>query len=494
MAGEYSLTNANILAAGTGANGYQEWTIKDDANRSWNAFAIKNQHSKATADKHYLQIKKYASNTAYYIQIPDLGEPIQSITMTVSNTQKTMDGGSNTATLFFSASESTDAEGTGVASGTGESSVTIDASALGLTGGYITAGGAVRVWDVVVTTSGGVTPPSVATPVISGEAEFTESTQVTITCKDASAAIYYTLDGADPTTNSLLYDEPFTLTETATVKAVAYDIENEEYSAVATKTFTKKEPLKDPTNCAEAREAALSVSKNNEEYNGGKEYTIEGYVTSIAKPYDSQFKNVSFWIADAADGGNVIQAYRAACETEADAPNVGDKVSVTGKLTKYNTTPEFAAACTFVILQESAPAVNLGAKTIAEFLELKNMKDTCVLTGTVENIKSTVYGNLDLRDETGVVYVYGVLTPSGENKKFEELGVAEGDEMTILAIYNEYNSEPQVKDAIFVSVKKTPTGIENTAVEAKAFKTFENGQLVIIKNGVKYDVTGAVIR
>ena len=39
-----------------------------------------------------------------------------------------------------------------------------------------------------------------------------------------------------------------------------------------------------------------------------------------------------------------------------------------------------------------------------------------------------------------------------------------------------------------------PTAIENTAVEAKAFKTFENGQLVIIKNGVKYDVTGAVIR
>lgn len=39
-----------------------------------------------------------------------------------------------------------------------------------------------------------------------------------------------------------------------------------------------------------------------------------------------------------------------------------------------------------------------------------------------------------------------------------------------------------------------PTAIENTAVEAKAIKTFENGQLVIIKNGVKYNATGAVIR
>jgi len=38
----------------------------------------------------------------------------------------------------------------------------------------------------------------------------------------------------------------------------------------------------DPTNCAEAAAAALTVSKNNEEYNGGKSYTIQGYVTEIA--------------------------------------------------------------------------------------------------------------------------------------------------------------------------------------------------------------------
>ena len=35
------------------------------------------------------------------------------------------------------------------------------------------------------------------------------------------------------------------------------------------------------------------------------------------------------------------------------------------------------------------------------------------------------------------------------------------------------------------------TAISNTAVESKATKTFENGQLVIIKNGVKYNTLGA---
>jgi hypothetical protein len=94
-------------------------------------------------------------------------------------------------------------------------------------------------------------------------------------------------------------------------------------------------------------------------------------------------------------------------------------VKVTGTLTKYGTTPEFSAGCTFVITEADVPAVNLGEKTIAEFLSLKNTKDTCILKGIVENIKMdkdddtkyNAYGNFDLTDETGTVYVYGLLTP-----------------------------------------------------------------------------------
>ena len=42
-----------------------------------------------------------------------------------------------------------------------------------------------------------------------------------------------------------------------------------------------------------------------------------------------------------------------------------------------------------------------------------------------------------------------------------------------------------------VLVGNFPTAISNTAVENKAVKIFENGQLVIIKNGVKYSALGA---
>ncbi len=145
------LTNANIVAAGAANNGYQSWNITDGNSHTWNAYAIKNQHSNATSGYHFLQIKKYASNTAYYIQVPVLGTKITSITMTVSSSSKPMDGGENSATLFFSSSNSTSSAGTGVASGTGASLVTIDCSNLNLNTGYITASAGVRIWDVSVT-------------------------------------------------------------------------------------------------------------------------------------------------------------------------------------------------------------------------------------------------------------------------------------------------------------------------------------------------------
>ncbi|MBR5654793.1 MAG: hypothetical protein IKX22_12020 [Prevotella sp.] len=154
-----TLTNANIVAADPSADqtSYRTLSITDANEKIWNTYAIIHYHSTATAMYHYLQIRKYASNKAYYIQIPEYGAKITSITMTVSNASKPMTGGGNTATLFFSAYNSTSAAGNGVASGTGDSSVTIDCSNLDLNTGYITASGAVRIWDVTVTYESGST-------------------------------------------------------------------------------------------------------------------------------------------------------------------------------------------------------------------------------------------------------------------------------------------------------------------------------------------------
>ena len=82
----------------------------------------------------------------------------------------------------------------------------------------------------------GTTTPTVAAPTISGTTPFAETTQVTIT-EPEGARVYYTTDGSTPTSGSTLYTEPFTLSATTTVKAIA--IKDEVSSSVANKTFTK---------------------------------------------------------------------------------------------------------------------------------------------------------------------------------------------------------------------------------------------------------------
>ncbi len=78
----------------------------------------------------------------------------------------------------------------------------------------------------------------VAAPVITGETPFISSTTVTITCEEEGATIRYTIDGTDPTINSTEYTEPFELTETATVKAIAFN-EAEDCSPIVSKEFVK---------------------------------------------------------------------------------------------------------------------------------------------------------------------------------------------------------------------------------------------------------------
>lgn len=68
-----------------------------------------------------------------------------------------------------------------------------------------------------------------------GTGEYTEAQTVTITSIEG-ATIYYTTDGTTPTTLSAVYTEPFTVSETTTIMAIA--VKDGETSSVATATLT----------------------------------------------------------------------------------------------------------------------------------------------------------------------------------------------------------------------------------------------------------------
>ena len=104
--------------------------------------------------------------------------------------------------------------------------------------------------------------------------------------------------------------------------------------------------------------------------------------------------------------------------------------------------------------QEAGENAGDVTMTIAEFLELKDTETEYKLTGKITNVANTTYGNFDITDATGTVYVYGLLTPTGASQQqWAAAGLKQGDIITIKGKYNVYNNSPQIKNAVYVSHK-----------------------------------------
>ncbi|MBR6034936.1 MAG: hypothetical protein IKP39_02645 [Paludibacteraceae bacterium] len=336
-----------------------------------------------------------------------------------------------------------------------------------------------------------------------------------------------------------------------------YSLEGQPFAFTNLYFFGKKgEVLPDPTNCAEAAAAALSVSENNELYNDGKEYTIEGFVTGIKTEWSEKYKNISFWMADAADGGEVLQAYRAACETAEDAPAVGDKVKVTGQLTKFNDTPEFAAGCTFEILGEVEPLVkpetapaapaqpednvlaifcnhyetnnaNFGISGWAGGYELLDLEGTiaafwtgmtweCIIDpvntddphdfSNYKNLHIDMWASLDAEIKltaeavAGGNYKDGVLVPLKQGWNSIDIDLANwpgGYDFTNLKCFVLENYSIEGKPFAFANLylyDKKSQGIENTTDGVKAVKVIRDGQVLILKGDKTFNVLGTEIK
>ncbi|MBR4521214.1 MAG: chitobiase/beta-hexosaminidase C-terminal domain-containing protein [Paludibacteraceae bacterium] len=174
--------------------------------------------------------------------------------------------------------------------------------------------------------------PAVAAPTIFGDDNFLTSTIVTLDCETDNATIYYTTDGSDPK-NGTTYSTSFTLNATTTVKAIA-KVGND-WSSVASKTFTKVTPL----TVAQARSAIDAGGDLTNKY-------VSGTISQIDS-YNSTYHSITYWISDDGNTTNQLEVYgglagviKSAFESTDDLA-VGDDVTVKGTLKKYNSTYEF---------------------------------------------------------------------------------------------------------------------------------------------------------
>ena len=143
--------------------------------------------------------------------------------------------------------------------------------------------------------------------------------------------------------------------------------------------------------------------------------------------------------------------------------------------------------------------------TIAEFNAAAESNDVWYqLTGTVKNLKDgDQYGNFDLEDETGSVYVYGVLSEKGgEKKKFQELvaakGIKNGDKLTIIGNRGSYTNKTtgetkiEVMNAYFVKVEAgSDTPDPQTSEELKVV-TVADFNAAEESTNIWYQLTGTV--
>lgn len=118
----------------------------------------------------------------------------------------------------------------------------------------------------------------------------------------------------------------------------------------------------------------------------------------------------------------------------------GDIVTLIGTRADYKGTAQVGGPAYYVSHEGHKTA------TVAEFLAAATGDTWYQLTGTITNLQTSDYGNFDLVDETGSVYVYGItVAPVAKNdKSFPKLGLKEGDKVTLIGKRADYKGTPQV--------------------------------------------------
>ena len=159
----------------------------------------------------------------------------------------------------------------------------------------------------------------VVKPVLTESQNFDSSLTVEITAEDG-ADIYYTTDGTEPTESSTKYAEPFDVTETTTVNAIA--VKDGVSSEVATATYTLVEPI--------------LISEAQELDANSDAFIIGVCVASAASG------------AVLYDGSDYIYYYNNANDLE-----IGKTYSVSGTLSTYGGANQFTATAD---VKEHAPA------------------------------------------------------------------------------------------------------------------------------------------
>ena len=164
---------------------------------------------------------------------------------------------------------------------------------------------------------------------------------------------------------------------------------------------------------------------------GTTQYRITGIVVDLYR------ETQGFYLSDYS-GKTLI--YKPAGFTGTEV-KVGDVVTVVGQRGEYKGSPQMVSGTLEEIKYSAQPISIADFRNLPDNAEAYYLISGEIVTATEDNTKNDVdqYGNFNLKDESGEVYIYGVYTGWGGQKgHFGELGLTWGDKLTIIAYKTTY--------------------------------------------------------
>lgn len=250
--------------------------------------------------------------------------------------------------------------------------------------------------------------------------------------------------------------EPATGSESTTVKVSVSDAGEGD-----TATITLSAEGLESVTCAVTRTNIQdATAKEVNEAEDGKVFRVTGIVSSIA---NTQYGNLYI-----KDYTGEVYVYGTNNFGELGIAE-GDVITVVGSKSTYKENPQMKNV-------DVEKHYSIKDTKVSDFRAAEDNKEVWYrLTGKVT--KSTedgtqfdleTYGNFALEDETGNVYVYGVVPAWGAAKKqFGTLGVKEGDTITIIAYKSTYNGLIEAYGGVYISHEVGETPVPSLSVDGK---------------------------
>lgn len=164
---------------------------------------------------------------------------------------------------------------------------------------------------------------------------------VVITNNEAGSTVYYTVDGADPTTSSASFtgeSKTIQISETTTVKAMAV-ASGKSNSAVVSATYTYEKSIANTLETAYTTEEATAlIDAGSDQLKTVKVY-VKGTVSKVDK-FNDKYGSITYWVDN-----NTFEIYGCLNNNgekfaSIDDVKVGAEVVCYGIIKKYNTTYE----------------------------------------------------------------------------------------------------------------------------------------------------------